>query len=74
MAKFVNISVDDELVEPVVLDIGANHTSQIFETDGVSCAVSAGIGEPQGAHSGTELLAGSSSAMDELSSRLINPR
>ena len=48
MAKFVNIYVDGEFIDPVAINVGANYTSQIFDADGVSCAVSAGIGEPQG--------------------------
>src|SRR5262249_26984684 len=31
MAKFVNIYVDGELVDPIAINIGANHTSQIFD-------------------------------------------
>jgi len=48
MAKFATISLGETVVEPVMIDIGANRTSESFETTGVSCAIAAGIGEPQG--------------------------
>ena len=47
MAKFVTIYLDEKPVDPVIIDIGANRTSESPEIAGVSCAIAAGIGEPQ---------------------------
>ncbi|MDR3534612.1 MAG: ATP-binding protein [Rhodopila sp.] len=48
IAKFVTIYLGDQPVEPMIVDIGANRTSETLEIDGVSCAIAAGIGDPQG--------------------------
>lgn len=48
MAKFVTIYLGEQPIEPVMIDIGANRTSEALEIGGVSCAIAAGIGEPQG--------------------------
>jgi len=47
LAKFVNITVNDKLVEGVNIEIGENHSSEKFEFDDVTCAITAGIGIPQ---------------------------
>jgi hypothetical protein len=48
MPKYVNIYVNEEIVDQITFDVGANRTTQVFAVDGVSCAVSAAIAEPQG--------------------------
>lgn len=48
LAKFVNIYVNDERVEGISFEIGSNHTSNKLTVDGVTCAITAGIGVPQG--------------------------
>lgn len=48
LAKFVNIYVNTEKVEGVNIEIGSNHASDEFTEDGVSCAITAGIGIAQG--------------------------
>jgi hypothetical protein len=48
LTKFVVIQVNGSSVEPISIDIGENHASEEFTTDGVSCAITAGIGIPQG--------------------------
>lgn len=48
LTKFVVIQVNGSAVEPISIDIGENHASEEFTTDGVSCAITAGIGIPQG--------------------------
>jgi hypothetical protein len=48
MPKFVNISVQGKLVEPVSIEIGGNHTSEEFRSGEVTCAITAGIGIPHG--------------------------
>lgn len=46
MTKFVTISVSGKVVEPVEIAIGSNHYSDILTLDGVTCAITAGIGIP----------------------------
>jgi hypothetical protein len=48
MTKFVTIHISCKVVEPVEIAIGSNHYSDSFELDGVSCAITAGIGIPRG--------------------------
>jgi hypothetical protein len=50
MAKFVKIYVDGQLVDPMMIDIAANRTSELLDIGSVSCAIAAGIGEPQGGY------------------------
>jgi len=47
MAKFVTIRLGSAEVEPLDLEIGSNHTLDELEMDGVTCAITAGIGIPQ---------------------------
>jgi len=46
--KFARITVQGKEIDPVSVDIGSNHTTEIFVDGPVSCAVTAGIGIPQG--------------------------
>lgn len=48
LARFVNIHVNGEKIEGVSIEIGKNHASDDFKVGDVSCAVTAGIGIPQG--------------------------
>lgn len=48
LAKFVNIFVNGEKIEGISFEIGSNHTSDKLTVDGVTCAITAGIGVPQG--------------------------
>lgn len=48
LSKFVNIYVNDEKIEGVSIEIGSNHASDEFTAGDVSCAITAGIGTPQG--------------------------
>lgn len=48
LAKFVNIHVNNEKIDGISIEIGGNHASEKFEAGGVSCAITAGIGTPQG--------------------------
>jgi hypothetical protein len=48
MAKFVQIHLDNVVVEPVIIDIADNRTSESMQIGDVSCAIAAGIGQPQG--------------------------
>ena len=47
LAKFVFISLNGKPVDGVSIEVGSNHTSETFASDGVSCAITAGIGVPQ---------------------------
>lgn len=47
LAKLVNIDVNADKIEGVNIDLGVNHASERFEFDGVTCAITAGIGVPQ---------------------------
>jgi hypothetical protein len=46
--KFVNIFVNEEKIEGVKVEIGSNHASDAFSVNDVTCAITAGIGAPQG--------------------------
>jgi hypothetical protein len=46
MERFVEIYVDGDKVEPFSFDIGQNHVSETLNLDGVSCAITAGLGIP----------------------------
>lgn len=48
LAKFVNIYVNDEKIDGVNIEIGSNHGSDEFSVGAVTCAITAGIGTPQG--------------------------
>lgn len=48
LSKFVNIYVNGEMVVGENIEIGSNHASDEFTVSGVSCAITAGIGTPQG--------------------------
>lgn len=48
LAKFVNITVENEKIEGTNIEIGNNHTADSFTQGTVSCAITAGIGTPQG--------------------------
>ncbi len=48
ISKFVTIYVNDEVVPGTNLEIGKNHASDVFSVGDVSCAITAGIGTPQG--------------------------
>jgi hypothetical protein len=48
LAKFVRISVNKTPIQGVSMEIGANHESDEFTSGAVSCAITAGIGIPQG--------------------------
>lgn len=48
LAKFVRINVGSTAIVGDSLDIGTNHTSDEFSSDGVSCAITAGIAQPVG--------------------------
>jgi len=48
LAKFVNIFVNDRLVVGTNLQIGSNHASEALIYDDVTCAITAGIGLPEG--------------------------
>lgn len=47
LAKFVNISVRGIDVDGFGIEIGQNHASEHLNFDGVTCAITAGIGTPQ---------------------------
>ncbi|MGO4128852.1 ATP-binding protein [Inquilinus sp. YAF38] len=47
LSKFVKIYVNEIRIEGFDIKIGSNHASEIFAVDDVTCAVTAGIGEPQ---------------------------
>ncbi len=48
LAKFVVIEINGKAVDGVSIDIGSNHSSESFEFGNVTCAITAGIGIPQG--------------------------
>lgn len=48
LSKFVNISVENEKIESINIGIGTNITVESFTDGTVSCAITAGIGIPQG--------------------------
>ncbi len=48
LTKFVVIRVNGDEIDPSSIEIGANHTSEDFTSNGVSCAITAGIGIAQG--------------------------
>jgi hypothetical protein len=48
MAKFVDIYLNDEKVEGISIELGGNHETETFNRGTVSCAVTAGLGIPQG--------------------------
>lgn len=48
LSKFVNISVKKEKIESINIGIGNNITVESFTDGSVSCAITAGIGIPQG--------------------------
>ena len=47
MTKFVRIMVNGSPVSPTDLRVGENNTTDRFEVDGVTCAITAGIGTPE---------------------------
>ncbi|MFC4726903.1 ATP-binding protein [Coralloluteibacterium thermophilus] len=47
LAKFVRINVGKTSIEGINLELSGNHASESFDFDGVSCAITAGIGVPQ---------------------------
>ena len=47
LAKFVTLSINEIFVDGNTIDINSNHTSETFPFDGVSCAITAGIGTPE---------------------------
>lgn len=48
MTKFVTIRIADKVIEPIEIAIGSNHFSDTVELNGVTCAITAGIGVPRG--------------------------
>lgn len=48
LSKFVNIYVNGHKIEGLSIEIGSNHASEEFKVGDVSCAITAGIGTPQG--------------------------
>ncbi|SEN96665.1 Histidine kinase-, DNA gyrase B-, and HSP90-like ATPase [Nitrosospira multiformis] len=48
LSKFVNIYVNEEKISGVNIEIGSNHSFEQFKVGDVSCAITAGIGIPQG--------------------------
>lgn len=48
MTRFVNISLSGTQLEGTNIEIGSNHTSDLWTSGDVSCAVTAGIGFAQG--------------------------
>jgi len=48
LSKFVNIYVNNEKIVGVNIEIGSNHASDEFTVGDVSCAITVGIGTPQG--------------------------
>jgi hypothetical protein len=48
ISKFVKIYIETDIIEGTSLQIGSNHASEEFEIDGVTCAITAGIGIPEG--------------------------
>jgi hypothetical protein len=48
LSKFVNIYVNEEKISGTSIEIGGNHASDKFAVGDVSCAITAGIGTPQG--------------------------
>jgi hypothetical protein len=48
LAKFVSVTINDAVVDGVNIEVGSNHASETFLFGGVSCAITAGLGTPQG--------------------------
>lgn len=48
LSKFVNIRVNNVNIDEISSEIGSNHASDEFKAGDVSCAITAGIGTPQG--------------------------
>jgi hypothetical protein len=48
LSKFVNIYVNDEKINGISIEIGSNYASDEFTVGDVTCAITAGIGNPQG--------------------------
>lgn len=48
LSKFVNIFVEEQKIEGTNIEIGTNNTADSFIQETVSCAITAGIGIPQG--------------------------
>ena len=44
--KFVRIALNGESVKPTVLQVGSNNATDRFETSGVTCTITAGLGTP----------------------------
>lgn len=48
LGKFATISVNGKEIEGVNIEIGQNRTSETFTFSGVTCAIAAGLGTPEG--------------------------
>ena len=48
LAKFISVTINANSVDGVSIEVGSNRASEIFSFGGVSCAVIAGLGTPQG--------------------------
>lgn len=48
LAKFVSVSVNGQEAAGINIEVGGNHTSDSFQIGDVTCAVTAGIGIPEG--------------------------